>query len=280
MAAPAGVPTRSGPLPVDAAVAGAVRRALRYHVDAGPERLHRGLPSPWLTMVLSLADPIPVGVPEGDRLRLDRYRTLVGGLHTRSVLLPQSDEQAGIQLDIHPFASRALFGVPAGELAGQVVELVDMPCGWSSSRAAALLDDRRRTATGAALGWVRSRVAGTETGVPREVVRAWRLILSTDGGMRIRDVAAEVGWSRRHLTDQIRHETGLGAKDLARIARFSASVRAIRCGGFRSLSDIAADCGYVDQAHLAAEWREFVGCAPSGWIAEELQHLQAVPPPG
>jgi len=39
--------------------------------------------------------------------------------------------------------------------------------------------------------------------------------------------------------------------------------------------DLAAACGYFDQAHLAREFRALAGCPPSQWITEEFRNIQA-----
>src|SRR6478752_597410 len=88
--------------------------------------VHRGLPSPFLTLVFSLSGAIPIDVPTGDGVRSGTYSIPVGGLHTQPVLLPQpfsagtgsssnqgTVAQCGLQLAVHPFAARALFGMPA-----------------------------------------------------------------------------------------------------------------------------------------------------------------------
>lgn len=44
---------------------------------------------------------------------------------------------------------------------------------------------------------------------------------------------------------------------------------------FPRLADVAAECGYFDQAHLAREFRSLADCAPSRWLAEEFRNVQA-----
>jgi AraC-like DNA-binding protein len=84
-------------------------------------------------------------------------------------------------------------------------------------------------------------------------------------------VAEEVGYSRRRLITLVRQETGLAPKEYQRVARFESS-RALL--GHRPLATVAADCGYADQAHLARDWADLAGCAPTTWLREEFPFLQ------
>lgn len=262
--------------------AAAVPTMIGYRMTPIPG-VHRGLPSPYLTVVFSLSGPLPIDIPTGARHRSGRFAIPVGGLHTRPVLLPQSagspeQQQRGIQLAVHPFAARALFGVPAGALTGQVLELDDLLAGPGvlADRIAEPLEAHR--AVDLVNSWLTDRLSqGADSPVPTELHRAWQLIVGSGGRRRIGDVASEVGWSRRHLTDRLRAETGLGAKDLARVTRFqrsrSAMLTAQTGSATGGLASVAATCGYTDQSHLTAEWREFAGCTPGQWIADELPSL-------
>jgi AraC-like DNA-binding protein len=272
-------------LPLSPGARAAVPAMFGYRTPPMPGP-HRGLPSPYLTLVFSLSGAIPIEVPQGDRVRRGTYEIPVGGLHTRPVLLPQPTGadgtrsatgtmlQCGIQLAVHPLAARALFGMPASELTREVLEL-DEVIGRPG-------DGLRQRLTGPiAQGiaarmvseWIDQRMAGASAGHPSaELQHAWRLIVRSGGRRRIGDVARTVGWSRRHLTARMRAEIGLGAKDLARVTRFQLA-RSMLLSARTPLVRIAADCGYADQSHLTAEWREFAGCTPGQWIAEELPAL-------
>lgn len=46
-------------------------------------------------------------------------------------------------------------------------------------------------------------------------------------------------------------------------------------GAGLSLADLAAECGYYDQAHLARDFRALAGCPPTQWVAEEFRNIQA-----
>jgi AraC-like DNA-binding protein len=199
-----------------------------------------------------------------------------------------------------------LFGMPAGELTGEVLELGDVigrqggvlgerliACdevvGRQSLRRSGLYPVARDgghrwqtdlsgpadsvAAVGLVVEWIENRLAAAPVfDHAAELRHAWQLIVASGGRCRIGDVAREVGWSRRHLTASLKAETGLGAKDLARLTRFQLA-RSMLVDTRPPLSAIAADCGYADQSHLTTEWREFAGCTPGQWIAEELPAL-------
>jgi AraC-like DNA-binding protein len=267
-------------LPRPAAARAVVPDMVGYRTAAMPG-IHRGLPSPWLTLVFSLSGSLPINVPAGSEVRAGSFRIPLGGLHTRAVLLPRrlphapTAPQRGIQLAVHPLAARAMFGVPASALTDEVLEVEEVVGAATALRDR--LDAGPAGANAAALvgRWLDARIrASSPPAPPPELAQAWRLIVGSAGRARIGDVAREVGWSRRHLTTRMRAEIGVGAKDLARLARFRRS-RVLMGRQAGSLGQIAGDSGYADQSHLTAEWREFAGCTPGQWIASELTALSS-----
>ena len=91
--------------------------------------------------------------------------------------------------------------------------------------------------------------------------------------MPVQRLAHEIGWSRQHFSDRFRDAIGVTPKSAARVFRFQRACRLIvdeRPG----LADVAASCGYFDQAHMTREWNVLAGCSPRAWIASELPFLQ------
>ena len=54
-----------------------------------------------------------------------------------------------------------------------------------------------------------------------EVGWVWQQLLQAGGAVRVSALAAETGWSGRHLTSRFRAEIGLTPKAAARVIRFS-----------------------------------------------------------
>ncbi len=261
---------------------GALGRHVAYHgyrFDTGAPGTHRGLPSPYLTLIVSLDAPLAM---QGDT-GVVRRDTVVGGLHAEPVTIVHDGRQHGVHVVLDPVAARALLGAPTSALSGggtgaldaadvlgrdavELHERVSGLAGWTARFA--VLDEilGRRIAAG----------RGAGLGVRDEVRWAWRRLVA--GGTSVRDAAADVGWSERHLSRRFAAEFGVGPKVAARMARFDRARRRIAAqavtGHPLGLADVAADEGYADQAHLAREFTALAGCNPSRWVAEEVGYVQ------
>lgn len=251
-----------------------VARYIGYRQHDVTLAVHRGLPSRHVTLIISLADPIRVVQLPGAQRPGELY-ALVGGLHVAPVLIAQDRYQCGLHVELNPLGVRALLGASAAELSGQLVELAAL-----NRPELAALPERLHTAASwpnrfAVLDEVlRATLTERYDPVP-EVHWAWRRLLADGGTGAVCALAGEVGWSRRHFTERFRREVGLTPKQAARVVRFERACTTLRRAPRTSLAELAADCGYYDQAHLCNEWRGLAGCSPGTWIAEELPFLQA-----
>ncbi|MEV4512740.1 AraC family transcriptional regulator [Dactylosporangium sp. NPDC049525] len=229
--------------------------------------VHRGLPSPFLTLIVTLDDPLQISSHPDPATPPGRYDTLLGGLHTTPATIVHDGRQSGIQIALSPLGARTLLGLPAGELANLDVTASDVLGPFIDAlrdrvRAAATWSERFRIVD----AMLADRLAAPVLPRP-EVVHAWRL-LQAGGTLATADLAREVGWSGRYLSRQFNLEIGLSPKAAARVARFDLARRRLQDGA-ESLAALAASCGYYDQAHLTREFTGFAGSPPARWLAEE-----------
>ncbi len=269
-----------------------------YRQAAVAPAAHRGLPSPFMTLIFTLDEPLAIAAHPDPRQAPDRYDTLIGGLHTTPALITHDGWQSGIQLGLSPLGTRALLGVPAGELADIDLDAAELLGPFAREIRERLRAERSWPARFAVLDRLLlarirdghgERPAGGSAGgsAGAEVGYAWRRLLRTGGRGSVSDLAAATGWSERHLRGRFQAETGLTPKAAARVIRFhqarrllarrvSASQAAPAGHGAPVLADLAADCGYYDQAHLAREFRALAGCSPTEWLAGEFRFVQAM----
>ncbi|MFE3290351.1 helix-turn-helix domain-containing protein [Rhodococcus sp. NPDC059234] len=228
---------------------------------------HLGLPAPFLTVVVALDAPLEIASAAHPGQAPGHWDALASGIATTPVTIAHDGRQHGVQLSLTPAGARALLGVPTAALGAWIVGLGEL--------------------FGADAAEIGDRIAATESWADRfaildevltrrlrddpidpHLTQAWRLLVAGDA--RVGDVAREVGWSRRHLVGRFTAEFGVTPKDAARVARFHRSHQLMRARPDVSLADVAARCGYYDQAHLARDWRDLAGKPPSRWRAEEL----------
>lgn len=240
--------------------------------------LHPGMPSPYLTLIFTLDDPLTMAGHSDPRQAPGDYDTLIGGLHSTPALISHQGRQSGIQLALNPLGARLLLGLPAGELADidlHADEVLGSVCGQIQDRLRAAADWPARFAV---LDELLAGMVRPYGSVPPEVVRAWQLLNRTGGNIPVSVLADEVGWSGRHLANRFTTEIGLTPKAAARVIRFDRARRLLgtrgtvnagsdATGRITRLADLAAHCGYFDQAHLAREFRAMAGRPPSAWLS-------------
>jgi AraC-like DNA-binding protein len=242
-----------------------------YRSEAGPRAVHKGVASPHLTFILCLDGAVEV-LANGDPTRSPgTFGALVSGLHDGPAEIASGDPQRGVQVRLTWRGARALLGLPAGELAGDTVDLAAVlgrRVGPLRERLAERPDWPSRFALlDAALADLAAAGRG-DRGVRPEVGHAWDRLEETGGNLRIGELAAEVGWSRRHLSELFRAETGVGPKAAARLIRFERACDRLRGPGRVPLAAVAADAGYVDQAHLSRDFRDLAGLTATEWLTE------------
>lgn len=267
-----------------ALVPDAVVSAVGYRSELPAPTLHRGAPSPAVTLVLSLDEPIVTGSTPEEAFGNDAHTTHValGGLHTQPIFLAQPQVQTGVQVAVRPLALRALFGITMTELRQQTVDGRDVLGHGVELVREQMHELRTWQERFAALdSYLHGLLAQAPTRYqPRpEVAEAWQWIARHRGTGSISGLARHVRLSERQLSTVFTAELGLSPKTVSRLMRFEHArqrvTNAVRSGGPLDLAATAHVCGYADHSHLVRDFQQYLGTAPSGWVAEERRNIQA-----
>ncbi|PBB69317.1 AraC family transcriptional regulator [Mesorhizobium sp. WSM4312] len=212
-------------------------------------------------LVISFAEPFAIGLGRtpGDN---DRFASFAAGLFAGPVMIESFGAACCIQVNFTPLGARRFFRLPMSELTDTMVVLDDV----LGAEGTAL-----RERLGNASDWA-SRFDLAETFVtarleraaetPLEIAWAYDRIIASGGRVRISSIAEKLGWSRKHLAGSFSNAIGIGPKTLSRIVRFNRALGLSR-RQTADWADIAADCGYADQAHMVREFRDLAGDAPT-----------------
>ena len=157
---------------------------------------------------------------------------------------------------LNPGATEVVLGVRGRELADSVVPLEDL---WDAAVVAELHQPGEDAALVAALERAIAGRMETRARVPGIVLGTSGLIRARHGCVNLDAIAMEHGVSRQYLAREFREHLGVSPKLYARLARFGHLLQ--RTGP--DWAGIAEQCGYADQSHMIAEFREFSGLTPA-----------------
>lgn len=171
-----------------------------------------------------------------------------------------------IALRFHFGIGPALLGIPADELRDRSTRLDEL---LPSTAARRLADQVASHPAEALTGWL-SRGAGAHAIDPLgRRVHAMAAVATP-----IARMADRLGMSTRQLHRRCLPIFGYGPRHLARVLRLGRALEVARSGV--PLADVAAGCGYADQAHLCREALALGGDTPAALRGERREDVDRV----
>jgi AraC-like DNA-binding protein len=232
---------------------------------------HQHVPHRDCIFIVSLEGALEVHDASGARRSVQQGEGFLGGVHTRPAHTRSGPRQRGVEVSLTPLGAHLLLGrLPMHALANHTFSLDEL-----LGDAARTLVNGLEAARGAGAAFAvlddffGERILGAAGGAPAATLHAWRLLARSHGCLRIGELAAELGWSRKRLGAEFRERVGLPPKTMARVLRFDRAMQLLTSAAPPCWSDLALACGYHDQAHLAREVRELSGSTP-GELARRL----------
>lgn len=230
--------------------------------------VRRELPTDEIPLIINFGPPVRV-YDAGDSDRYSDLDSFATGAYDTFVRVRSEGPSGGVQVNFTILGARLFLARPLGDLRNLSISLEDLVGPFAYE-----LRDRLREAPDwdTRFDWL-DRVIGARLEAARRpspgVLCTWQRLITSGGRVPIGDVVHETGWSQKHLIARFKHEIGLAPKTLARVLRFARAASALKTGTGR-LADIAADCGYYDQAHFTRDFRAFAGVTPGELVASVL----------
>jgi len=219
-----------------------------------------------IPFILSFGDPFEIGLGEHPT-KDNAVPSFLAGLCGAPVYIQSNGRAKCLQVNFTPRGARQFFRLPMELLTDRMLsvhDIVDAEVAVFIRQIEDMNDWNARLEY--AMDFVCNRLRrNAEAATPADHVFA--RLLSSGGQASIASLGEEVGWSRKHLAQRFRRDIGLLPKTVARIMRFGKVLQLSEVRGDVSWAELAADCGYADQAHLIREFAEFSGQSPSAWQA-------------
>ena len=247
-----------------------VREYIGWTEDLVVPLCRRELPTEEVPVIVNFGAPFRL-YHVHDPSTWTQFSSFTTGAYDTYQLVESSGRSGGVQLNFTLLGARLFIGQPLRDLTNRAVALEDVFGGpLARQLTGELYDAPTWDARFAILDRVIASRLVSAREVPAEVRCAWHRLTSSRGRQQIGAIVKEIGCSQRHLIERFRDEIGLTPKVFARVLRFGHAVRVIKQGRAGSLTDLALDSGYYDQAHFIRDAREFGGVTPGELVASLL----------
>lgn len=96
-------------------------------------------------------------------------------------------------------------------------------------------------------------------------------ILTANGQCSINELSAQNKINRRQLTRKFSSTIGLSPKQLSKTIRIQNTLKTLLTEDVKSLTDLAYENEYFDQAHFIKDFKEFTGLTPKEFYGDNLK---------
>ncbi|WP_298146520.1 helix-turn-helix domain-containing protein [Flavobacterium sp.] len=96
-------------------------------------------------------------------------------------------------------------------------------------------------------------------------------ILNTNGQFSVNEFSKNNNINRRQLARKFSSTIGLSPKQLAKTIRIQTTLKVLLNEEVTSLTDLAYESEYFDQAHFIKEFKEFTGLTPKEFFGDDLK---------
>ncbi|MBV8458213.1 MAG: AraC family transcriptional regulator, partial [Acetobacteraceae bacterium] len=231
----------------------------------------RELPTGAAALGFNLGPELRVEHPLNTRTEFAEGTGFYSGPSASHVVTETDGAQTGAMVMLTLPGARRLLGRPLGELGDRLTDPADvLGPGVVGEMTGRLTEARSEGERVAILEQAVARRFADGRGAPRELEWAWQRLEASAGRVQISTLARELGCSRKHLTVRFRQEFGIAPKLFARILRFHHAIRLLDREPPPNWAELAAMCGYADQAHLTREVHAFTGSPPAAFLRRRL----------
>ena len=248
---------------------------------AGFQREHakeRLLPTGTVDLVINLREDEVRTYDPDDTSRCQRYPgSVVVGVHSRYFVLDTTEQNDVIGIHFRPGGAFPFLAPPADAFHNAHVDLQAV---WGSE--AVLIRERLLEAT-----TPEARFAVLEQALlarlrrspePHDaVLHALRCIDRAPQLGTIASLTERIGLRPKRFIQLFTQQVGLTPKLYCRVRRFQRVIGAVNQRREVDWADVAAGCGYYDQAHFIRDFRAFSGLNPGAYLGQRGEYQNHVP---
>jgi len=225
--------------------------------DADADTSHvRVLPDTCVELFVNFTST-PVAII-GDQLY---KRSIISFRMSRSIDVQMRKGAGCLAICFHPGMAYPFFRIPMHAFTDTTADLSDIWQGMAEE-----IEDRlsgvctNETRVDIAQKYLLRRLAGDKPDL--QVAWCLRQAQLSGGLIPVSRLTDDTGLSQRHLSRKFQQYVGLSPKEYLRVCRFIGSLQYLKRYPALSLTEVAYESGYYDQAHFNRDYKAYTGHTP------------------
>jgi len=235
----------------------------------------RVLPDGSLEMAFILADDVKRYTSESEYTI--QPRAMIIGQITEPYFVQPAGEVLSFSVSFYPYGFANFVDKSISELANNDTPLQEVFGEQEASALERQIVEAKDTAGRIKVveAFLLGKLAESAT-IDRVVKSTVDCLFETQGRQSISKVLNEQPTSRRNLERKFRQQVGMSPKQLSKVARLQAVLETLLNKGSESLTQIAYENDYYDQAHFNKDFKEFTGNKPKSFLKDEQMLLSTL----
>ncbi len=246
-----------------------------HHEGEVPERLERILPGGRIHLMVNLYEN-EFRTYHGPNCGTVRRTmgAILGGPNSQASVIDTREQRCLVSVDFKLGGARPFFRTPLAETRDQLVDLDQL---WGRD-GAVLREQLLEARTPEAMLRVMETALIKHMVNPKEPDPAipWAA-RALERGMPISGVTSELGLLPKTFVRRFRAQTGLSPKRFSRVRRLQRMLGSLGDPVVADWSEVAAEHGYADQAHLIHDFRDLTGLTPTAYQPRSMEEHNHVP---
>jgi AraC-like DNA-binding protein len=210
-------------------------------------------------------------------LEVNKPSNFLGGHLVNAALLHFSGELKMFGIKFYPWASAALYKMPAYELNNIRIPVTEILGGWVREYDGMMQQELNKGNYRFVIQQLETVLLKKLTGISnqQQVMKyCFEKISASHGAVSVDAVSRELGYSSRFIQKIFRNHKGKSFQHHCRLSRLHYALQYSNQNNKLKYTELAYEAGYYDQSHFIKDFTSFTGLSPSAFFAQENSYIR------
>ena len=196
-------------------------------------------------------------------------KSFFDGTNTISRTLGLHGKLNAVGIRFKPTGASLQFSFPLNEIKNKVISLDDLNIPFHSDLYNRVNEAPTVKGKASAIEYWLSQAGNHSNYIPHNILESIKFIHLHKGTQAISSLEKHLGYSKRKIERLFNAQTGMSAKEYSTNLRMEFARNLIKSNN-KSLTEIAHELGYYDQAHFIKQFRKNIGITPGEYLMKQF----------